>query len=322
MTLIGHDDAWRTWDAALMASRMHHAWLLAGQQGLGKAHFARAAAAALVAEPGVHQPAPGAHPDILLLEPLPDGEDEARKHAEGLPHRTRRNVTVEQARALQTRLTTRPTLGARRAVIIDAIDDLERGAINALLKSLEEPPTGTVFLLVAHRPGRLIATVRSRCRVLRFPPLVDPAVEAVVAGAAADAEPRARDAAVLAARGSPGVALTYLGRDIGVAVALMRRMLAEGDRDLALRAALATTLGTRIDRERLLAVLDLARALLTEALVATSRARQAAIISAYGRVESLAARAPTYNYDPALLLAEIGGLLASVAMATDRVGVA
>ena len=58
-----------------------------------------------------------------------------------------------------------------RTVVIDAIDDLEAGGANALLKNLEEPPPSTVFLLVSHAPERLLPTIRSRCRLLRFSPL-------------------------------------------------------------------------------------------------------------------------------------------------------
>jgi DNA polymerase-3 subunit delta' len=81
---------------------------------------------------------------------------------------------------LQHRLTTRPTLGPRRAIIIDPADDLETGAVNALLKSLEEPPAGTFFLLVTHRLGQLLPTIRSRCRILRFAPLADDTVDRIL----------------------------------------------------------------------------------------------------------------------------------------------
>ena len=167
MTLLGHDEAWREWRAAIGQGRMHHGWILAGRKGMGKATFAAAAARELLAAEGSAWSDPLNHPDILELQPLPDSEDEERKRAEGKPFKVKRNISVDQVRALQKRLNTRPTLGERRAVIVDAADDLERGAANALLKSLEEPPTGTMFLLVAHRIGRLQATIRSRCRVLR-----------------------------------------------------------------------------------------------------------------------------------------------------------
>ena len=98
-------------------------------------------------------------PDIIVLSHLPANDDEEKKCTDGKPFQLRRNITIDQIRRMQRRLTTRPTLGRRRAIIIDPADDMEKGAVNALLKSLEEPPSGTFFLLVAHRPGRLLATV-------------------------------------------------------------------------------------------------------------------------------------------------------------------
>ena len=142
-----------------------------GRAGWARARFARAAAAELVAEPGVAQPGAGASRHPVARSTLPGDDEEERKRDEGKPFKLKRNITVDQIRRMQRRLTTRPTLGARRAVIIDPADDLEKGAVNALLKSLEEPPAGTFFLLVAHRPGRLLPTIRSRCRMLRFAPL-------------------------------------------------------------------------------------------------------------------------------------------------------
>ena len=135
--LCGHAAPWQAWCAAIASGRLHHGWILAGPQGLGKGHFARAAAAALVKEGASFAPSWDRHPDILLLEPLPATEGEETKRAEGKPYQTRRNITIDQVRRMQQRLTTRPTLGNRRAIIIDPADDLERSAVNALLKSLE-----------------------------------------------------------------------------------------------------------------------------------------------------------------------------------------
>ena len=138
MTYAGHEDLWRQWRAALGGERMHHAWLLAGQRGIGKAGFAMQAARELVGGP-----ATGSHADILVLTHLPKDDKEEAKRDEGKPFETKRNITIGQIRAMQQRLTTRPTLGERRAVIVDPADDLEASASNALLKSLEEPPQGT-----------------------------------------------------------------------------------------------------------------------------------------------------------------------------------
>jgi DNA polymerase-3 subunit delta' len=312
--LIGHDEAWREWRAAMTSERMHHAWILSGKQGLGKGAFARAAAQALVAEPGVAQPALDTHPDIFVLDHLPSNEDEEKKRAEGKRYQTKRNITIDQIRRMQHRLTTRPTLGSRRAVIIDPADDMEKGAVNALLKSLEEPPVGTFFLLVAHRPGRLLPTVRSRCRIVRFAPLPDADVFAILSREAPEANDATRRAAVAAAEGSPGSALAFVVQNLAALHGVMLKLLHEGDPAFALRGTLADEIGARPDRERMQATLELARAVLASELAAAPRERQIRIIAAHGELTTLAAQAPTYNFDPGLLAMEIGGLLASAAM--------
>jgi DNA polymerase-3 subunit delta' len=314
MSLTGHDAAWREWRSAMGSGRMHHAWLLAGPKGVGKASFARAAALELLAEPGLRQPAAEAHPDIILLERLPAGDEQERKREEGKPYQLKRNITVDQVRRMQQRLTTRPTLGSRRAIVIDSADDLEPSAVNALLKSLEEPPAGTFFLLVAHRPGKLLPTVRSRCRDLRFAPLEDAEIDAILSREASELTPAARAAAVTAAAGSPGVALGFVGQDLAAVHQLMQRIVREGDPNLALRGALSQEIGARPDRERIAAALDLARAILAGELGDAPRERQLRIVEAHGAIVRLAAQAPTYNYDPGLLILEIGGLLASTAL--------
>jgi DNA polymerase-3 subunit delta' len=315
MTLRGHEAAWAEWRAALGSERMHHAWILAGPRGLGKGTFARAAAAELVAEPGVPQPPADRHPDILVPEHPPENKEEEKKRADGQEDvRRKRSIPIDEIRAVQHRLTTRPTLGSRRAVIIDPADDLEKGAVNALLKSLEEPPVGTYFLLVAHRPGRLLPTIRSRCRILRFAPLADADVDAVLRVAAPEADPAAREAAVAAAQGAPGVALEFLDQNLGAILKAMQAILARGDDDFALRGLLAEEIGARPDRDRMQAVAELARAVVAADLAKASRARQALIIAAHAELVRLAGQLPTYNFDPGLAAMEIGGLLASAAM--------
>jgi len=267
-----------------------------------------------VAEEGVPQPPLEAHPDILIPEHPPATREDEKKREEGLPYAKKRAIPVDEIRRLQHRLITRPTLGSRRVVILDPADDLETAAANALLKSLEEPPAGTYFLLVTHRPGRLLPTVRSRCRVLRFAPLGDAAVAAILAGAVPGADGATRAAAVAAAKGSPGAALSYVESGLGAAHGLMRAMLAEGDADLSRRGALAQELGARPAREVMQATLDLARAVLAGALRDAPKPAQARIIDAHGALVRLAAEAPTHNYDPGLLAMAIGALLAGCAM--------
>ena len=312
MTLLGHDEAWREWRAAIGQGRMHHGWILAGRKGMGKATFAAAAARELLAAGGSVWTDPRNHPDILDLQPLPDSDDEDRKRAEGKSFKLKRNISVDQVRALQKRLNTRPTLGERRAVIVDAADDLEKGAANALLKSLEEPPAGTMFLLVAHRIGRLQATIRSRCRVLRFPELSE-----VEVGRVLDAEPGlpsdARAAALAVAGGSPGAALDFAERNLTDAYGTMVRIMQTGDPDFALRGALLGEIGARPDREQQLAAIEAARMIVANATPDADRARDARMIEAHAMLARLLAQAPTANFDAATLMLQIGGLLASVA---------
>ena len=314
MKYKGHDSAWHEWRAAMTSDRMHHGWILSGRQGVGKGAFALAAAAELVAEPGTTQLAPEHHPDILVLSHLPANDEEEKKRAEGKPFQVKRNITIDQIRRMQARLTTRPTLGSRRVVIVDPADDMEKGAVNALLKSLEEPPQGTFFLLVSHRPGRLLPTIRSRCRTLRFAPLDDAEVAEILASEAPGADSATRTAAVAAAEGSPGVALAFVGEHLGKVHPLMQRLLREGDPQMELRGRLAEEIGGRPDRDRVQAVIELARAVTAAELTGAGREGQLKLIEAHGALTRLAAQAPTYNFDPGLLALEIGGLLAGAAV--------
>ena len=179
-------------EAAMARGRLHHAWLLTGPPGAGKAAFAyRAARRLLGAKPdprhgrlGVAADDPvmrlmtaGSHPDFIALER--EGEGGALK----------RNISVEQARRLPEFFSKAPAMGPYRVAIIDAADDLNVNAANAVLKTLEEPSGRGVIFLVSHAPGRLLPTIRSRCRRLVFEgpervdkiTSVDPSLDAVLA---------------------------------------------------------------------------------------------------------------------------------------------
>lgn len=317
--LIGHETAWDEWRGAMAGHRMHHAWILAGREGLGKASFAHAAAAELIAEPGVQQPSSGHHPDMLLLEALPANDDEAKKRDDGRPYLRKRNINVDQVREMQRRLVTRPTLGDRRAVIVDSADLLEKGAVNALLKSLEEPPQGTFFLLVAHQIGRLLPTIRSRCQILRFHPLGDAELSRALDEGAPGLDVETRAAAIGVAAGSPGAALDFAAQKLGKVWQIMNFLVERGDPDFALRSDLSLALGARPDRERLMAALEAARMVLVANLGKMPKSAAGRLAEAHSRLIGIAAQAPTYNFDPTLLLMEIGGLLASVAPTREGV---
>jgi len=153
----------------LARGRLHHAWMITGPQGVGKATFAYRAARRLLGaapdaghgllgsspvDPVSRQILGRAHPDLLVLQRDPeDGK-------------TRRNIPVEEARDLSEFFSKSPASAPYRVAIIDAADDLNTGAANALLKTLEEPPPRGVIFLLATSPGALLPTIRSRCRRL------------------------------------------------------------------------------------------------------------------------------------------------------------
>ncbi|OXE35510.1 MAG: DNA polymerase III subunit delta' [Phenylobacterium zucineum] len=182
--LQGHDEAELAFEDARARGRLHHAWLLTGPEGLGKATFAFRAARRLLGAP--HDPAFGilgvdprhavsrqvmarAHPDLLVLERV--GEDS----------KPRRIIPVDEARKLSEFFSKSPATAPHRVAIIDAADDLNMNAANAVLKTLEEPPPQGVLLLVSHAPGGLLPTIRSRCRRLGFSPLGGPETARFVA---------------------------------------------------------------------------------------------------------------------------------------------
>lgn len=220
---------------ALDRGRLHHAWLLTGGEGRGKATFAyRAARRLLGARPEPGRGPLGAapsdpvsklvtaqsHPDLLVLERAVDGG------------KLKKSISVEQARGLPDFFAMSPSVARYRVAIIDAADDLNPNAANALLKILEEPPERGVVFLVAHAPGRLLPTIRSRCRRLAFPAWEVERLETLVRdrlGATAEVA----HAAAEAAQGSPGQALALAGETTSELDRIARRWVAEGPRDAA-----------------------------------------------------------------------------------------
>jgi len=174
--LQGHEASESAFEDARARGRLHHAWLLTGTEGVGKATFAYRAARRLLGAPpdpafGVlgadpehpvsRQIAARSHPDILVIERL--GED----------GKVRKTIPVDEARKLSEFFSKSPASAPHRVAIIDAADDLNANAANAVLKTLEEPPSRGILLLVSHSPGRLLPTIRSRCRRLAFAALAE-----------------------------------------------------------------------------------------------------------------------------------------------------
>jgi len=264
----GHQTAECMLAAAFAGPRMHHAWMLAGPKGVGKAtlayRFARrvlgarhAGARALDCDPTdpvARRIASGAHGDIFTLR-------------RGLNDRgkPRSEITIDEARGLVTFFNLKPAEGGWRVAIIDAVDDLNRNAANAILKTLEEPPPKTVLLLLCHAPGATLATIRSRCRRLDLRPLADAEVREAVATAR---EGSVDDAAVLFAGGRPGRAIALAAADVGAIHETMMRAFADAPREGA-RAFLKTAFARTGDRGQHLGIyLGLAREWLRQGCLA------------------------------------------------------
>jgi len=207
--LIGQDEAVATFDTALGAERMHHGWLLCGPRGIGKASFARLAAHALLSG----QPRIAMDAQDGTRRRIDDGNETRltllTRRINEKTGKLRTQIDVEQIRALRAGLMLSAGAGEWRCVIVDAAEEMNPSAANALLKLLEEPPERVVFFLVSHAPGRLLPTIRSRCRVLDLRPLDDAAM-----GRAMAAQGVELPAALLSvARGSPGEALRLASED-------------------------------------------------------------------------------------------------------------
>lgn len=325
---VGHDAAERTLLSAFQSRRLHHGWLLAGPQGLGKAGFAqRAAAHLLTREPDDQSEcfaprmdsaagrllAEGHHPDCHWLTPGPRDDKEMRKMERGEAYEVARNIRIDQVRELQRRLAVRPSLAPRRVIVFDSVDLLERSGANALLKSLEEPPADTIFLLVAHNPGKLLPTIRSRCQLLRFAPLEDEAMLDVLRAARPGLSDGEYRALARLGQGAPGQALAYAGLGMDRVDTLLAQIADTGDPQQRGRAALAAMMAGKAQKELFQALLHYAPSFAAARLRGQGEGPDPAGIEARRAMIDLANRSVTLNLDPQAVAFQIGGLLARLA---------
>ncbi|MCR9255991.1 MAG: DNA polymerase III subunit delta' [Alphaproteobacteria bacterium] len=192
-TVLGHEDALRRFAEAWTSGRMHHAWLICGQQGVGKATLAYHLAKAVLSDgisagepdmfgepgapsitvgpedPAVLKVAAGSHPNLFVVERRIN--DKTKKLESAIP--------VDRVRQAVEFL--RRTADGWKIVLVDSVDEMNRNAANAILKVLEEPPPRSLMLLVSHAPGRLLPTIRSRCRRLEVGPLPAGIVDGLLA---------------------------------------------------------------------------------------------------------------------------------------------
>jgi DNA polymerase-3 subunit delta' len=318
--IAGQDKAVEQFAAAWQSRKLHHAWLLAGGKGVGKARFALAAARRVLAEaagppvelPGIGTPdehpivkliSAGSHPDMRWLERLP------KEKGEGLA----RNITVKQVRDLSELFDLSPAMSKWRVAVIDTIDELEPSAANALLKMLEEPPPNSIFLLVSHAPGRLLPTIRSRCRRLDFQPLGDDAMTSVLEAQAPQIAAAERQRIIAMAGGSAGRALGFAELGLAKLEDAALAILRQGDPTNARRSDLALELGKKGAADRYAAFLDLAPSVIAREARQLNGPPLERALEAYAKARELAGMAPRLSLDPASTVFQIGGILAAVA---------
>jgi len=323
--LFGHTEAEGALLEAYRSGRLPHAWLIGGPPGIGKATLAYRMARYVLAHPDPAAPAVQAATSLAIPDEHPVSR---RVAAQGHPNLLVLERTVGDTGKLRTRIAVddvRKTVdffgqtageGGWRIAIVDSVDELNAQSANALLKVLEEPPPRALLLLISHAQGRVLPTIRSRCRMLTLRPLS----AEDVAHAAAAASGRAADAAELfeaagLAEGSVGRALTLLE---GQALALRKRVidLLAGLPNLDPRAlhALGDALGGT-EPATLAIFVDTINAWLSTLLshVPSEPGRMARIAEAWNKINGAARDAHEYNLERKPLVFNVFGWLAEAA---------
>jgi len=319
--LIGHEATEAALRRLFERDRLPHALLLAGPRGIGKATLAFRLARFVLTQPGgglgpglfgeeageglavspdsgvFRRVASGGHADLLTVE---RAYDPRRRRLRG-------EIVVDDVRKIANFLRLTPAEGGWRVVVVDGADEMNRNAANALLKILEEPPSRALLLLVAHSPGLLLPTIRSRCRRMNLSPLSPDRLRQLLARYHPDLDEPQSTAVAALAGGSIGRAL-----DLAAAggVELYRSVLSLLDRDAGIDPAALHAFADQLARidadESYRAVEDLLGQLLARLAVTAARhTAEAGVATADAAVlHRLGGRAPAARW--AELRAEIG----------------
>jgi len=197
LQLVGHQQTFDQLSKAFTSTSFPPVWLLVGEKGIGKATLAYCFARLILASSYdnqqmiARQTAIGAYPNLITLEKEVDSDGKIK-----------REISIDVVRNAMATLRQSPAIPGWRVVIVDAIDEMNRNAANALLKILEEPPIKTVILLVCHAVGNVLPTIRSRCCQIPVHPLNDQEIMGIL-----DGSPAEKSVLIKLARGSLGRAL-------------------------------------------------------------------------------------------------------------------
>lgn len=318
--LIGLDQAESAFLDAWKSGRLHHAWLLAGPQSMGKAQFARRAARFLlthgtgsisdadslddVGDTAANRLVEaGNHPELLMLERLV--KDKGKELA--------RSISIDQVRQMIRRLQMSLSMGDWRVIIIDAVDDLETAGANALLKTLEEPPAKTLFFLVSHSPGKLLPTIRSRCRLVRFQPVGAEKIENWLQSIRPMMDRNDVRAIAAAAGGVPGNALTLIDSDVAAMEQKLLTIARTGDPRNIFRSELSKEVAGAANREKLELLIEMAPSLIARLARDCPISAVGPVLAGWDGVHSATRGAIAGSYDGAMIGFAIGNILAELA---------
>jgi DNA polymerase-3 subunit delta' len=327
--LIGHAAAEAELLSAYRDGRLAHAWLIGGPQGVGKATLAWRFARFVLANPdpnakGVREAAdlhvdpnnPAArhlsalaHPDFSLM----------RREWKTNPKRLATEISVDDVRQALQIFHLAAAFGGWRVSIVDCAEDLNRSSANALLKMIEEPPQRSLILIVSHRPGQVIATIRSRCRRLSLDPLAENDIVKVIAGLGppwSESDPAAIASAARRANGSAREALARLAPESEEIGALIESSIGGLPRpDPRAVAKLAEALGPRTANEAYQAFhRDLYDWLAAHAFRTVSSAARAEEIAAlWNRIRAAARETEALNLDRKLHVLAVFAEIAATA---------
>jgi DNA polymerase-3 subunit delta' len=321
--LFGHEEAERALLEAYRSGRMPHAWLIGGPIGVGKATLAYRLARFVLAHPEpssaavqsaqslvldsshpvFRRVAAQAHPDLLTLERVPGDTGTMRTF-----------IVVDQVARTVPFFGSTAGEGGWRVCIVDSADELNPASANKLLKVLEEPPPRSLFLLVSHAPGRLLPTIRSRCRRLMLSPLAQADIVRAVTATGMVGNQSEIAAAAKASDGSVGRALALIGGSTLAlrerVAGLLERLPQVDQRELhALGDSLAGT-----DQVPLATFMETVREWLSAHLVTPQEPRRLArVAEAWEKINSAAKDVELYNLERKPLVFAVFGLLAETA---------
>jgi DNA polymerase-3 subunit delta' len=288
--IFGQDRAVEQFARAWETRKLHHAWLLCGPKGVGKATFAHLAARRILADAaGPQTQLPGLETDDQhrIVKLIEAGSHPDMRHLERLVNEKTgnlaRNISVDQIREIGEFLSLTPALSPWRVVIIDSADELETSAANALLKILEEPPANCLFFLVSHAPGRLLATIRSRCRRLDFGTVENDAMASILASRAPDLGAAERQKLISMSFGSVGRALAFAELGLAKIEDAVLAILRQGDPTNGRRSDLALDLGKKGAADRYAAFLELVPSLIAREARSLDGISRERALDAYGK---------------------------------------